>query len=126
MSYAEFDGVVRFMVRAWTGIPAAARFTLRFYKEMSGTSRYLTKSLRTEKTIERSTSRVWTVSDLKFRGYAVKRKSPAKSRSPRYRNLRIKIIGKFEMPIDFLPLLPGYPRIDAIGQLSGSPSRKSR
>lgn len=40
MSYAEFDGVVGFTVRARIGIPAA-RFTLRFHKENVC---YLTKS----------------------------------------------------------------------------------
>lgn len=123
MSYAEFDGIVRFTVRARAGIPAA-RFTLRFHKETFVASRYLTKSQcsHIEKTIEqRSVARrgarrdmsahLSGLTDLKFRGYAVKRKSArgGEEQSPfaRCRNPRIKIAGKTEMlTIDFLPPPP--------------------
>lgn len=74
---------------------------------MSGASRYLTKSqcshrenYRTVHARASPNTSIRGLCDLKFRGYAVKRKSPAKSRD---RNPRIKIVGKSKMPIDFLP-----------------------
>lgn len=123
MSYVEFDGVACFTVRAWTGIPAA-RFTLRFHEETSGTSCYLTKSLCSHR--ENYRARL-NGERSKIPRIRRKKEIPGEkslSARSRYRNLRIKIHWQIRNA-DFLPTL-GYPRIDAIGQLSGSPGRKSR
>jgi len=111
MICAEFDGVACFMVRARIEIPAA-RFTLRFHKETSAPSRYLTKSQCSHRENYRITYRVPRQdmsahlngrNDLKFRGYVVKRKISGSLSARSYP--RIKIVRK--MPIDFL--LPSIP-----------------